>query len=198
MRSTSKYSFNKKQTHSTNKFGNSHKLDCIDLSETHLTSKDEHMNKIDGFNILRCDRIGQDGGGAAILLRVGIKYKIIKKKANSDMELIAIELKFNKFSTIIACVYINPTSKTNFDFIDELLAINKNVILLGDFNSKHILWGCPPPIDVKGKRLEEKLQQHSLVILNDETPTFSKSLNVLDLIIASPGIVNSLSNFRVI
>jgi hypothetical protein len=76
--------------------------------------------------------------------------------------------------------------------------MNNNIILLGDFNSKHILWGCPPPIDSKGKRLEEKLQQHNLVILNDETPTFSKSLNVLDLIIASPSIVNSLANFRVI
>ena len=72
--------------------------------------------------------------------------------------------------------------------IDQLL---KPIILMGDFNSHHTLWGCLNTID-KGRIIEEFVTNHDLVLLNNKSSTYLHpaigSYSSLDLTICSPEI----------
>src|ERR1700759_1134377 len=64
-------------------------LDVICLEETFL--KPTHNFVLQGYEIVRKDRIIQQGGGLATLIRLGIKYNNIDIKFNK-IEALAFEL----------------------------------------------------------------------------------------------------------
>ena len=62
---------------------------------------------------------------------------------------------------------------------------------MGDFNSHHTLWGCLNTND-KGRKIEEFMTNHDLVMLNNKSSTYlhpvTGSYSSIDLTICSPEI----------
>ena len=62
---------------------------------------------------------------------------------------------------------------------------------MGDFNSHHTLWGCLNTND-KGRKIEEFITNHDLVMLNNKSSTYlppaTGSYSSIDLTICSPEI----------
>ena len=81
--------------------------------------------------------------------------------------------------------------------IDQL---PKPFILMGDFNSHHILWGCLNTND-KGRKIEEFITNHDLVMLNNKSSTYlhpaTGSYSSIDLTICSPEIFPDV-NWKVV
>ena len=62
---------------------------------------------------------------------------------------------------------------------------------MGDFNSRHTLWGCTDT-NVMGRIIEDFITKHDLVLLNDKSSTYlhsaTSSYSSLDLTKCNPGI----------
>ena len=118
--------------------------ESFDIQSVNETRLDEHIIdsivNINGYSIVRNDR-KRDGGGVAIYYRnctnTVLRYDLIPE----DLEAICIEVKQAKSKPIlIVSVYRPPNTSTEiFEKIEILMQNldqeNKEVIILGDFNS---------------------------------------------------------------
>jgi len=88
----------------------------------------------------------------------------------SDHEVTATLVKFQK-PLAICNIYI-PDSKmfTKQHLKDIIQQLPKPLVLLGDFNSCNISWGCTY-IDYRGQMVEEFLEDETLILLNNSDPT---------------------------
>lgn len=93
------------------------------------------------FNSHRSDR-NTHGGGVLIAVRNNIEYKCLPNYSTAVAENISIEVIVNKKPLTFTAAYI-PKYTTNFaKDIKKITPNNKNFIVLGDFNAKHVAWGC--------------------------------------------------------
>lgn len=96
----------------------------------------------------------------------------------SDLEVVATLVKFQKH-LCICNIYI-PDSKafTKQNLIDIIRQLPKPFVLLGDFNSHNISWGCSHT-DARWsfKVIEEFLDDKNLFLLNNNDPTRHKITN---------------------
>ena len=118
---------------------NTEKIYILYLNETHLNSSDHHLHSISGFNIIRNDRTHSRGGGVAIIIKKQLKYKIINKVSSNDSEFITIEIRHGTSQLKIMATYLQPKSKSNLNFVNDLVINNNNAIILGDFNAHNSL-----------------------------------------------------------
>ncbi|CAF3931915.1 unnamed protein product [Rotaria sp. Silwood1] len=65
-----------------------------------------------------------------------------------------------------------------------LLTYSNHTILLGDFNAKHIDWGCSTT-NPKGAQLLKWINDNNLIIHNTNMSTSLRSSNIIDLIISN-------------
>lgn len=95
----------------------------------------------------------------------------------------------------IATCYSPPLEDLPWDVLDDILRDNPATILLGDFNAKHRSWS-ESASNSKGFRLAKWIDDNSLQVINKSTPTSTRSVAAIDLIIAphslSPGSVTTL------
>lgn len=137
---------------------------CAAILETWL--KPVSRFAIPGYACLRHDRLdGHDG--AALLIRSDIKYTRISLPIFDDIYAVAVKLQ--QFS--ILCIYLpHPTVQifNNVKVIFNLMC--GPILILGDFNSHHNLWGSPIS-DAPGRRLYDLSDEFDLCVLNDGRPT---------------------------
>ena len=82
--------------------------DLILLCETWLNKQTLSIS-VPGYNLIRKDRTKKVGGGVAILIKQGIKYKERRDLSDSiKLECILIELENNKQRTIVGSLYKPP------------------------------------------------------------------------------------------
>ena len=148
-------------------------LDVLAISETHL-SKD-HKIAIQGYQILRRDRIGRTGGGVAIYYKDSLDCISIEKCDNSDIEATCLEVQ------VVGCIYRLPDFGGFYDLfraILERISVNrKNVIITGDFNSNML------DNPGNGKKFKDLLQlTGSINIIKSPTSVTENSSTVIDLI----------------
>jgi exonuclease III len=127
----------------------SNSIDIFSISKTWL--KPEIPNSIvdlPGCNIIRCDRKSTTktrGGGAALYINNVLKFKTIQQPQSKLRELcdsvwINIKTQQDEGSLIVASIYLPPDAdKMKFisllsDILHQKQFIQKNVVLLGDFN----------------------------------------------------------------
>ena len=118
------------------------KPDIIALSETRLNSK--HVFSIENYIIIRTDRLNNEGGGTAIVVRREIPHTIIKLNATKTIETTIIKIKFENKNLFIISTYIPPKpsikihSDLNIIFNSlKLNEVNNFYILIGDLNARH-------------------------------------------------------------
>lgn len=112
------------------------------ICETHL--KPSHKFTLKNYSIFRNDRPGRRGGGTAVLVKKNIKVSQTYF-SNSPVEYTAICIPLSGNQNLLVASIYNPQCPptTLIDSLDSLLALagNSSIIIGGDFNAKHTLWG---------------------------------------------------------
>lgn len=121
------------------------KPDIYGLTESKLDSNRDHngMYLINGYNLLRFDRLHNKGGGTIIYVKSELMFDIIdcpvKIYDNSEFNVIRIRLNSQK-QIIIVYVYSHPSTKVEklVNFFSELnvflCSLKAEYYILGDFN----------------------------------------------------------------
>lgn len=167
------------------------KVDIVCVSETWLNEKiSDSVVNIDGYNMLRHDRIGRLGGGIMIYIRKGLKYKTLKTSENQPgiacTEYISVEISLHNNNIFLTAFYNPPEIDCSY-LIDDLLSKYgskyKNIFLAGDFNTNLLNENS-----TKTARLKTALSIFSMYSLGDEPTFFHRNgSSQLDLIISNVG-----------
>ena len=160
-------------------------MDILTLNETRLDSSiSDNLVSIEGYNILRSDRI-RNGGGVCMYIRCHVNYENRPDLIPNDLEAICLEIKqANSKSFIISSVYRPPnTSVETFFKIEKLIqqVDNKNeeFYLLGDLN---LLDSSLSNV----KTLQEITQLYQLTqVINEPTRVTKSTKSILDVCITS-------------
>lgn len=148
-------------------------VDVICVCESWLNERiDDKVIMLDGYQVIRCDRIGRLGGGVMMYVKNGLRYNVIEK-TNCDnianTEFILVELILVNFKLLLGSFY-NPPNVDCSLVLDNLLSkygtFYNQIHFLGDFNT-NMLQNSP-----KAMNLREVLVAHQLHIVGSE-PTFS-------------------------
>ena len=155
--------------------------DIVTLSETWL--KENSLLRIPNYHILRKDRLIDQHGGVAIIIKKNIPFQedntIYHKEKSIETLAISIPLATNnnnkQNSLLIVTIYRIPsTSHTTPHEWNSLLSTTKKykyVLIGGDFNAHHPSWGSNK-ICKTGENLIETLVDYNLNIINDGTHTY--------------------------
>ena len=180
---------------------NEEKPDIVSINESFL--KPKFNFEINGYNILRKDRIHGIHGGVTILIKDQIIYKEIKinliNKTENEYLVIEAFLPNNKNlqKTIIASIYC-PKGKTSKELIDKITKIDNDVLIMGDFNGKHKSFGSTKT-DSAGKKLIKIIEENNLFVINDDSPTHyctpTDQLDTIDYIFLTNNLLTQLTSY---
>lgn len=149
-------------------------FDVIILAETWLKETDG-INLKD-FYIIRSDRVGQTGGGTAIMIKKDIEFKRVEdiNNGNGVLEYTSILVNTHMGELLILACYRPPNQNTNNriwkNFFESVTRYNK-FIVAGDLNAHDPLWGSSHSCTA-GRHIKDCLEDLDLVMLNDGTSTF--------------------------
>ena len=184
----------------------SNKIGICILSETWLQNSDKFS--INNYNIERRDRSNETsnvdrGGGVLIAIHQSIRYHPINiPQSCRDKEIIAVRLeKVSRSGEDIHLVAVyNPPSETIC--LDDLVALSlggQKTLLMGDFNAHSPVW-LSKTTNASGKEIENFLEQHEFIILNDENATYEStggSSSIIDLALCSGNLSEDIYSFEV-
>jgi exonuclease III len=172
-----------------------HSPAIISLQETHITDPTYFpLRAFTHLSHLATTPNNYPKGGVSLLIHKTIPHTPI----NLITTLPAVAAQITLHTTISVCaIYLSPTS--SWTYTDLLSIINQlppPLILTGDFNAHHTLWGNTRN-DQKGIQIEHLLTNTNLCLLNDKTPTYlhptSGSTSSIDLSLISPSIFQNYS-----
>lgn len=163
-------------------------VDVACVSETWLNDKTNNATvSLNGYAMVRHDRLGRLGGGVMLYIKNEIKYRVIAMSPNQigsvSTEYIAIEIMLQNEKILLIALY-NPPEVECTIALDYLLSsygfAYEHIFMLGDFNT-NLLANLP-----KTERLRNLMSIHSLECLGSE-PTFFHSYgsSQLDLILTN-------------
>ena len=141
--------------------------DIILLNATGI--KNEERIKFFGFNTHHRNLGDEDHAGIGILIRKGIKYKLIE---NANLDLMAIEIETTQGPIVIATLYI-PHRRPLFPMqeILDLLRLNKPVYIIGDINARHRSLGSNSTNDL-GRTLNILINRNLITHLGPDFVTW--------------------------
>lgn len=120
-------------------FITNHNLDIFCLNETWLEVSKSF--RIPLFNIFRKDR-NISYGSVLIGVRKNIEFKSLNLTSNSQIECVAVLVKYNDLQFSIVCIYIPPNVKFSVNDIKSVLEnIPPPFYILGDLNAHNLAWG---------------------------------------------------------
>lgn len=178
------------------------KYDIAILSETwtHLTLENSSRYRITNYQLIPKSR-HDNYGGAAILLNNNYNYVSLQTPDTSDgiqvcaVKILAIDL-------VIVAIYVSP-STTNKEFEEDIqkLFVNlrtyQRVVLGGDINAHHHLWG-DTNCDRKGVIFANAILGGDLILLNNGESTFvpvqlNRKPSAIDVTLCSSSLYNDAS-----
>lgn len=176
--------------------------DIVLISETRLTYKNNLS--LNGFSIFRSDGTNGDRG-TATLIKKNISCKEIAIPPLSAFEATGVVIQVTPTETLVVLSIYNHGSSTGADIRHDLDIINALVsshtygLIGGDFNARHPLWQDTKS-DTQGnaivKWLDERADQHSLVVISQPKPTYPQTPSILDFYLATSNLVNVLPEIR--
>ena len=112
----------------------------------------------------------------------------------TDLEAVAASVTINNITLTVCSIYISPSMHFNHrQLLDIIKQLPQPIILLGDFNSHHILWGGHS-VDARGREIEQLLSATDLCLWNNKEATYmyvhpaSGSRTSIDLTMCSPAL----------
>ena len=171
-------------------------IDILALNETFLEPKFKFH--LPGYDIYKNDRLVGTKGGVAILVKKGIivnqEWKNEHFNVITDNEAIAIEIELQNGDKVILATIYCPNGNPSLRLFRMINALSKQVIFLGDFNSKHKQFGCVKP-NKSGQTLLNIAKDLKLFYVNQlepnrhtrEDPVYGTS-DILDMAFITPGL----------
>lgn len=142
-------------------FVNNHSINVFAVSESWLGPMvpDGHL-QLEGFQLpYRKDRnASAHGGGVCILVSDDLPCRRRTDLELPELELIWIEVFLKCFPVLIGCCYRPPGASNDFyTLLEKSLekVLQKNIILVGDFNAKHADWLETDSSDQAGRTLKD-------------------------------------------
>ena len=146
-------------------------IDIFICVESWLSSSDVIRNSDvpTGFIVYRKDRTISKGGGILIFIRKNVAFFEIKDIVTplQSVEICGLRItNLNPIIDLIVC-YRAPglLTQNQWSEIVSNVKINKNCILVGDFNSHHVSWNCAHS-DTNGLRLFDAIESNNLFLHN--------------------------------
>lgn len=183
-------------------------IDVALFTETFL--KPNTSFSIPQYTIVRLDRTTSAGGGVALAIRNGIKFRSLPSFHTHLIEAIGVEL-YNEDNPISIIAAYCPTQASarrglSSRFKNDLRKLTRRpgkFILAGDLNARYTAWGNAIN-NVNGRLLAEDAQHGNYVVLHPDTPTYFSRAGVgstLDIFltnfadyITTPRTVSALSS----
>ena len=146
-------------------------IDVICLSETRTNS----LPFIPGFRSITLraglDSRGNQIGGSGIYYRDHLKTIRTNLPQDAPLDEVAtVTFDFTTTKLTVIGVYCRPHDILDIDTLEHLINNNHDILLLGDFNAHHPLWGSVTP-NASGHRLTQLINDSGLTILNNDQPT---------------------------
>ena len=188
-----------------NHYANSKNFDALAVQETQTNLK-ENL-ELDNMQVIQ-DTNNAANKGACLL--VSNRHSITKleniPKISKHLDSCWGLLLAHKKRYIIGSIYVKLNYKPAMEIVMKMLhkAEKKKtefkasgIILLGDFNARHILWG-DKLINYYGKSLSQLLDDSKYSICTAETPTFlcSNGSSLIDLSIISNELTDSITSCK--
>lgn len=162
------------------------------VSETWL--RPDSNFRLSGYVDVRKDRL--DGfGGVALFFKNNILFSHISIPSTHSNGFEAVAARVEDLT--IVSLYIPIPSKSIIRRLSAVLnSLPKPLLVLGDLNCHHPVWGCGMS-DVAGNFLLDSLDTLDLCIINDGSPTrrtrVSESASAVDLSLCSPELASLIS-----
>lgn len=166
----------------------------IVATETWLKSYRSNASiSLNGYDVLRNDRIGKRSGGVALYIKKGLKSKIVHQSHKLKSEFLFAELIFPNYKILIAAYYKAPKVDEINEFNDVRSSLTPNysdVILLGDFNEdllRHVSGTCSKCAhrSCSTCRFTGVLNSYGLTSLGTDPTNFDQTPSQIDLILSS-------------
>lgn len=161
------------------------------IAETWL--RPDHSFRMAGYACFRDDR--SDGyAGCALLVDTSVVYSHLPiPQHDPGIHVVSIRA----LNITFVSVYIPHPSIALISELNNILSnLSPPLIVLGDFNCKHTMWGSHT-CDVPSTALLSLLDDINICVLNDGSPTRRVSpfqnVSAVDLTLASPNIMTSAS-----
>lgn len=169
---------------------NKHNPSILSVSETWLRPGSNF--KLSRYVDVRSDR--QDGfGGVGLFLKNNINFSYVTVPSHNSFDIVAVRV--NNF-TIVSIYIPSPTKSIISSVISIIKSLPKPLLVLGDFNCHHTVWGSELS-NSTGSFLLDSLDNLNLCILNDGSPTRrtrpNESISAVDLSLCSPELVSLMS-----
>ena len=143
---------------------NEHKLVAVRLQDTFLKHSDRLTLKCHSCYFQNCNNNDKASGGVAVIVNNSVPHRSVR--LDSTLQAVAVSVSVNKTITLCS-VYLPPILQIHIQKLYHLIdQLPKPSLLMGDFNSHHTLWGCTNTND-KGRTIEDFINRHDLVLLND-------------------------------
>ena len=180
-------------------------IDILALNETFL--KPKFKFHLPGYDIYKNDRLVGTKGGVAILVKKGIivnqDWKNEHFKVITDNEALAIEIELQNGDKVILATIYCPNGNLSLRLFRMINALSKQVIFLGDFNSKHKQFGCVKP-NKSGQTLVNIAKDLKLFYVNQLEPnrhtredSVHGTSDILDMAFITPGLSSRDISFSV-
>ena len=155
--------------------------DILCLQETHLKKE---IN-IPSYHIIYNNRKDSNGGGVLVAIKQGLQYSNVDI-SNQDMISLTIKLQ-DKYLDVIN-IYFPPGQYIDSSVIQKYINKDHHTIIMGDFNAHSTLWGSKQT-DSRGHQIENFIDEHNLVVLNNKQPTrlhHTGTLTCIDVTLTNP------------
>ncbi|KAJ8865475.1 hypothetical protein PR048_033781 [Dryococelus australis] len=164
----------------------------VGLSETWLTAAQRFS--IPGYVVHRADR-SAPRGGVALLVRSDVQHYFRLSPRHLPLETVAVRVTGVARPFTAVAVYLPPHRAFPRAALEALLGMDSSVLLFGDFNCRHVSWGCPCS-DFRGRGLSDFISSWGLVLSAPRSPSFVPARtthrpSVLDLFVSSPDVLLS-------
>jgi hypothetical protein len=164
------------------------RIDIALITETHFTKYSSIH--IPGYNLLKTNHPDNTAhGGVAILIKSSIIFQSLPNFCQPYLQSCAININLNNVPITIAALYSPPKHKIiNQILTDYFLTLNHNFIVGGDYNAKHLSWGCRTN-NPRGLVLQNFISSKYFKVLAPPGPTYwptssHKNPDILDIFVA--------------
>ena len=113
-----------------------------------------------------------------------------KLQLTTTLQAVGARVNIGRREVTVCSIYLPPGRDMPVAQLEALMSeLPPPLLLLGDFNAHHTVWGCDQ-VNTRGRHLERFISQHALCVLNTGQATHfslpSGRESVLDLSLCSP------------
>lgn len=146
-----------------------HRIDILLISETHLQPATNFT--LPNRTIYRHDRTRIAWGGVLIAISSDIPhYPVPRPALEEEVETVTVVVPAEHGSIAFTSIYNPPGHNLSTQDLDLLTAMHPASITFGDFNAKHIAWGCNAS-NTSGRKLLEHSTKNNYEVLAPDSPT---------------------------